>query len=58
MGNELASWREWDDGDGLPWAWADDAPHAGVRALVRDPNRLYREQKPLHQVRTSTTGFS
>ena len=39
MGSELAAWREWDDGDGLPWAWADDAPHAGVRQLVRDLNR-------------------
>ena len=25
MGSELAAWREWDDADGLPWAWADDA---------------------------------
>ncbi|HXR44802.1 MAG TPA: alpha amylase C-terminal domain-containing protein, partial [Pseudolysinimonas sp.] len=58
MGNELAAWREWDDGDGLPWAWADDAPHAGVRSLVRDLNRLYREQAPLHQVDFQPTGFS
>jgi len=58
MGSELASWREWDDGAGLPWAWADDAPHAGVRALVRDLNWLYREQAPLHQVDFQPTGFS
>ncbi len=58
MGCELASWREWDDGDGLPWAWADDAPHAGVRALVRDLNRLYRERPALHQVDFQPTGFS
>jgi len=58
MGSELASWREWDDGAGLPWAWADDAPHAGVRALVRDLNRLYRERPALHQVDFQPTGFS
>jgi 1,4-alpha-glucan branching enzyme len=58
MGNELAAWREWDDGDGLPWAWADDPPHAGVRQLVRDLNRTYREQKALHQVDYQPTGFS
>ena len=58
MGSELAAWREWDDDDGLPWAWADDAPHAGVRALVRDLNRLYREQTALHQVDFQPTGFS
>ena len=58
MGCELASWREWDDGDGLPWAWADDPQHAGVRALVRDLNRLYRAQRALHQVDYQPTGFS
>ena len=58
MGSELAAWREWDDGDGLPWAWADDPPHAGVRSLVRDLNRLYREQQALHQVDFQPTGFS
>jgi 1,4-alpha-glucan branching enzyme len=58
MGNELAAWREWDDADSLPWAWADDPPHAGVRQLVRDLNRTYREQKALHQVDYQPTGFS
>ena len=58
MGCELAAWREWDDADGLPWAWADDPPHAGVRQLVRDLNRTYREQKALHQVDYQPTGFS
>jgi 1,4-alpha-glucan branching enzyme len=58
MGSELAAWREWDADDGLPWAWADDAPHAGVRALVRDLNRVYREQRALHQVDFQPTGFS
>jgi 1,4-alpha-glucan branching enzyme len=58
MGNELAAWREWDDADGLPWSWADDPPHAGVRQLVRDLNRVYREQKALHQVDYQPTGFS
>ena len=58
MGNELAAWREWDDGDGLPWAWADDPPHVGVRTLVRDLNRVYRERPALYQVDFQPTGFS
>jgi 1,4-alpha-glucan branching enzyme len=58
MGSELAAWREWDADDSLPWAWADDSPHAGVRSLVRDLNRLYREQAALHQVDFQPTGFS
>jgi 1,4-alpha-glucan branching enzyme len=58
MGSELAAWKEWDDADGLPWAWADDAPHVGVRALVRDLNRVYREQPALYQVDFQPTGFS
>jgi 1,4-alpha-glucan branching enzyme len=58
MGCELASWREWDEDGGLPWAWADDPPHVGVRALVRDLNRLYRAEPALHQVDYQPTGFS
>jgi 1,4-alpha-glucan branching enzyme len=58
MGSELAAWREWNEDDGLPWAWADDPPHAGVRQLVRDLNRVYREQRALHEIDFQPTGFS
>jgi 1,4-alpha-glucan branching enzyme len=50
MGAELAMWREWNADDGLPWAWADDPPHAGVRKLVADLNAVYRREAALHQV--------
>jgi 1,4-alpha-glucan branching enzyme len=57
MGNELAMWREWNDGDGLPWGWAGDPPHAGVRRLVQDLNGLYRRDPALHQVDYDPSGF-
>ncbi len=57
MGSEIAMWQEWNDADGLPWAWVDDAPHAGVRQLVRDLNALYRAQPALHQIDYEPAGF-
>ena len=43
MGGEFGQPREWDHHGSLPWHLADEPRHAGVRALVRDLNRLYRE---------------
>jgi 1,4-alpha-glucan branching enzyme len=57
MGNEIAMWQEWNHEDGLPWAYVDDPPHAGVRRLVRDLNRLYAEQPSLYEVDYDPSGF-
>jgi 1,4-alpha-glucan branching enzyme len=57
MGCELAMWQEWNHDDGLPWAYADEPPHGGVRRLVRDLNGVYREDPALHQVDYEAQGF-
>jgi len=44
MGQEVAQRNEWNHAEGLPWGLLDDDRHAGVQRLVRDLNKLYREQ--------------
>ena len=41
----------------MPWHLLDHGPHAGVQALVRDLNRLYREQPALHRLDCQAEGF-
>jgi 1,4-alpha-glucan branching enzyme len=57
MGGELAMWQEWNDADGLPWAWAEEPPHVGVRRLVRDLNGVYRRETALHEIDYEPAGF-
>jgi 1,4-alpha-glucan branching enzyme len=57
MGQEFAQPYEWRHDEALPWHLADDARHAGVRALVRDLNRLYREVPALHRLDCEASGF-
>ena len=58
MGGELAQPREWDHHGSLPWHLADEPRHAGVRALVRDLNRIYRETPALHRRDHDASGFT
>jgi 1,4-alpha-glucan branching enzyme len=58
MGGELAQPREWNHHGALPWHLADEPRHAGVRALVRDLNRVYRETPALHAKDHDSAGFS
>jgi 1,4-alpha-glucan branching enzyme len=57
MGGELATPWEWTERDELPWWLLDHADHAGVRDLVRDLNRLYRDEPALWEVDFSHEGF-
>jgi 1,4-alpha-glucan branching enzyme len=57
MGQEFAQRREWSEDRALDW-WLRDAPsHEGVRNLVRDLNRLYRETPALHARDCEGEGF-
>src|SRR5262249_13893962 len=49
--------REWSEGRGLDWNLLDIASHAGVKALVADLNRLYREIPALHARDCEAEGF-
>jgi len=58
MGQEFAQRREWSECGRLDW-WLLEAPaHDGVRKLVRDLNRLYREKPALHARDCESEGFS
>jgi len=57
MGQEFAQASEWNHDGALPWQLLGDARHAGVQALVRDLNRLYRAQPALHRLDCEAAGF-
>ena len=57
MGGEFGQPREWDHHGSLPWHLADEPRHAGIRALVRDLNRIYRETPALHRLDHEGSGF-
>jgi len=57
MGQEFAQRREWSEERSLDWDLLDSAAHGGVRALVRDLNRLYRAHPALHARDCEAEGF-
>ena len=57
MGAELAQWREWSHERSLDWHLLDDPAHAGICRWLEDLNRLYREEKALHELDASPEGF-
>jgi 1,4-alpha-glucan branching enzyme len=57
MGSEFAQEREWNHDTSLQWELLENKDHAGVRDLVRDLNRLYRQQPALHQLDCEARGF-
>lgn len=57
MGQEFAQRREWSEDRGLDWELRAAPAHEGVRSLVRDLNRLYREKPALHARDCEGEGF-
>ena len=57
MGSEFGQWREWNHDTSLDWHLLAEAPHRGVHHVVRDLNRLYREEAALHRVDFEPAGF-
>ena len=57
MGQEFAQGVEWNVETGLAWPLLDVGRHNGIQALVRDCNRLYREQRALHERDCEPDGF-
>ena len=57
MGGELANPWEWRHDGELPWWLLEHAEHAGVRDLIRDLNRVYRDEPALWEVDFSPEGF-
>ena len=57
MGQEFAQRQEWSEARALDWHLLDAASHDGVRKLVRDLNRAYREKPALHARDCEGEGF-
>ncbi|MFL5921323.1 MAG: 1,4-alpha-glucan branching protein GlgB [Gaiellaceae bacterium] len=57
MGGELAQSDEWNHARSLDWHLLEDAEHAGVQSLVRDLNRIYREEPALWELDFEPAGF-
>ena len=57
MGQEFAQRREWSEERALDWELREAPAHEGIRSLVRDLNRLYRETPALHARDCEAEGF-
>ncbi|MDP2740913.1 MAG: alpha amylase C-terminal domain-containing protein, partial [Pseudorhodobacter sp.] len=57
MGCEFAQGREWNHAQSLDWHELEVPAHLGVQSLVRDLNRLYRDNPALHVNDTKAEGF-
>ena len=57
MGGELAQEREWSHERSLDWHLLERPEHAGVQTLVRDLNRVYRDEPALWEVDFEPAGF-
>jgi 1,4-alpha-glucan branching enzyme len=57
MGQEFAQEAEWSEERSLDWHLLEDPQHAGIQRLVRDLNRVYKEQPALWQADFEPDGF-
>lgn len=57
MGSEFGQWREWHHDRELDWHLLNEADHKGAHDLVRDLNRLYRQEPALHELDSDPAGF-
>jgi len=57
MGGEFGQRAEWRHEESLEWHLLQYAPHAGLQRWVRDLNRLYRQEKALHELDFQPEGF-
>ena len=48
MGNELASFDEWNENKSLPWNLKTFPAHDSISRLIRDLNRIYRNEKAMY----------
>jgi 1,4-alpha-glucan branching enzyme len=57
MGGEFGQEQEWSHERSLDWHLLEQREHAGIQSLVRDLNRLYREEPALWQLDADPDGF-
>lgn len=57
MGDEFGQWNEWNHDTSLQWDLLQWDSHRGLQKLVADLNRVYRNERALHEVDFEYTGF-
>ena len=57
MGSELAQWKEWDCNSELQWDLLGFDTHGGIKQLLTDLNRIYRNEPALYENDFSEDGF-
>ena len=57
MGCEFAQYDEWRHDQSLPWHLLENPDHAGVQALVRELNRVYKSEPALYELDNEPGGF-
>jgi 1,4-alpha-glucan branching enzyme len=57
MGGEFGQEHEWRHDHSLDWHLLERPLHAGIQALIRDLNRLYRGLPALHELDCDADGF-
>lgn len=58
MGNELASWDEWNENKSLPWELRRFPKHSSVSRCIRDLNLIYKNEKAMHYEEHNPSHFN
>ncbi|MDR1698145.1 MAG: 1,4-alpha-glucan branching protein GlgB [Erysipelotrichaceae bacterium] len=58
MGNELASFDEWNESKSLPWILRTFPKHDSILRLVRDLNLIYKYEAAMHVEEYNPNGFN
>ncbi len=57
MGTEFGQRREWNHDESLDWDLLQFPEHRGLQLLVRDLNRIYRNEPALYEAEMEPSGF-
>jgi 1,4-alpha-glucan branching enzyme len=57
MGSEFGQWNEWNHDSSLDWHLLEHEDHRKLQSLVRDLNRIYRQEAALWEADSDSAGF-
>jgi len=57
MGGEIAQYSEWNHDGSVDWSLLYGGYHNGIQNFLKDLNRLYCEQKALHELQFQSEGY-
>src|SRR5660398_271867 len=57
MGGEFGQSSEWNFDESLDWHLLEYEHHKGIQSVIKDLNKLYKEQPSLHEKQFNAEGF-